>query len=303
MTATDAAFPVTIEHKFGETVIPDDPQRVVSVGFNDQDALLALGVIPIGIRDWYGDFPYAVWPWAQDELGDAEPEVLPSTELNFEQVAALGPDLIVGVYSGMTETDYAALSAIAPTIAQPAEYIDYGTPWQVQTRMVGEAVGKSAEAEAAIAATEAAFAQARSAHPEFEGATAVVAFGFEGQVGGYSSGDVRGQLLTSLGFTIPDEIESRAGDQFYVNFSLEEIGLLDADVVVWITGEEGVLEEIKALPLHQQMRAAREGREVFLTDLVLGGAASFSSVLSLPFLLDALVPQMATAIDGDPATN
>src|SRR5262245_17060518 len=45
------AFPVTIEHKYGKAEIPAAPQRVVTVGFSDQDALLALGVVPVGIRD------------------------------------------------------------------------------------------------------------------------------------------------------------------------------------------------------------------------------------------------------------
>jgi hypothetical protein len=29
----------------------------------------------------------------------------------------------------------------------------------------------------------------------------------------------------------------------------------------------------------------------------------FSSVLSIPFLLDAMTPQIAAAVDGDPATT
>ena len=62
--APAAAFPVTIEHKYGETTIPEQPERVVTVGFADQDALLALGVSPVGIRDWYGEQPFATWPWA-----------------------------------------------------------------------------------------------------------------------------------------------------------------------------------------------------------------------------------------------
>src|SRR6056297_4028745 len=73
-----AAFPVTIEHKFGATTIDEEPHRVVSVGFNEHDFLLALGVVPVGLRDWFGDRPNGAWPWAQDELGDAEPEVLSS---------------------------------------------------------------------------------------------------------------------------------------------------------------------------------------------------------------------------------
>jgi len=32
------------------------------------------------------------------------------------------------------------------------------------------------------------------------------------------------------------------------------------------------------------------------------GAASFVSVLSIPFLLDDLVPMLANAVDGDPGT-
>ena len=69
-TEPDAAdFPVTITHKYGEITIDKAPERVVSIGFSDQDWLLALGVTPIAVRDWYGDQPFATWPWAQDELG------------------------------------------------------------------------------------------------------------------------------------------------------------------------------------------------------------------------------------------
>src|SRR5690606_23184754 len=59
----DEAFPVTIEHKYGATTIDAEPKRVVSVGFGEHDGLLALGVVPIAVRDWYGDQPYATWPW------------------------------------------------------------------------------------------------------------------------------------------------------------------------------------------------------------------------------------------------
>lgn len=117
--AADAAFPVTIDHKFGSTTIEAEPTRVVSVGFNEHDVLLALGVVPVGLRDWYRDQPNGVWPWAQDELGGAEPEVLSSNSLTYEQIAALNPDLIVGVWSGMTDEEYELLSKLAPTVAQP----------------------------------------------------------------------------------------------------------------------------------------------------------------------------------------
>ena len=173
--STDAAAARTIEHKYGSTTVEGIPERVISVGYNDQDAILALGVIPVGIRDWYGDQPYAVWPWAQDELGDATPEVLSGSGINFEQVASLQPDLIVGISSGMTEEEYNTLSEIAPTIPQSGEFVDYGVPWQEQQRVIGQALGREAEAEQLVADVEARFAAARAENPQWEGAGGVVA--------------------------------------------------------------------------------------------------------------------------------
>ena len=163
---------MTIEHKYGEATIPSAPQRVVSIGFADQDSILALGVQPIAVRDWYGDQPFATWPWAQDEFGDAEPTVLASTELNFEQIAALEPDLIIGVSSGMTDTEYATLSQIAPT-ARPARRLHrLRHSMEVATQLIGDSLGKSDEATALVTTIKAQFADARAAHPEFDGATA-----------------------------------------------------------------------------------------------------------------------------------
>ena len=62
-SAAESAFPVVIEHAFGTTEIPEEPQRVVTVGFNDQDFVLALGVTPVGTREYFG-FDYDTRPWA-----------------------------------------------------------------------------------------------------------------------------------------------------------------------------------------------------------------------------------------------
>ena len=39
------AFPVTIEHAFGETTIEEEPTRVATLGWTDQDIALSLGVV------------------------------------------------------------------------------------------------------------------------------------------------------------------------------------------------------------------------------------------------------------------
>src|SRR5215204_6216606 len=47
LTPVADAFPVTVDHKFGSTTITAEPQRVVTIGFNEQDFALALGVTPV----------------------------------------------------------------------------------------------------------------------------------------------------------------------------------------------------------------------------------------------------------------
>jgi len=300
---SDGAFPVSIEHKYGTTEITTRPQRVVSVGYQDQDPLLALGVVPVGIRDWFGDQPSATWPWAADLLEGQEPTVLAASEINLEQVAALQPDLIVGISSGMTETEYDRLSEIAPTLMQSADQPDYQETWQTQTRMIGTAVGESDRAEALITQVEGRLAQEKADHPELQGKEGTISYLFEdGSIGAYAPGDARSRLLTDLGMVIPQEVIDAAGDQFYSQFSMEQISKLDHDVLVWVTYQPEAVAQLKASPLRQQLRAATEGREVFMTELQ-AGAGSFSSVLSIPYLLDTFVPQLAAAVDGDPSTT
>jgi len=293
---TAAAFPVTLEHKYGSTTIREQPVRIVTVGLTDHDALLALGIVPVGTSEWFGGYPGSVWPWAQDKLGDVIPEAVGGESINFEKIAALQPDLILALYAGVTEEEYGILSQIAPTVAQPGDYVDYGIPWQELTLTVGKAVGQAAAAEALIAGVEEKFVQVRAEHPEFAGATSIVATPYEG-IWVYGAQDVRGRLLTMLGFELPAGLAEITGAEFGGNLSMERADLLDVDVIIWLDAAEA--EGELGGPVYQNLPVHTEGREVHLSsyDDPLGGATSFVSVLSLPFLLDGLVPQLADALD------
>lgn len=297
----------TIEHKYGSTQVSGTPERVVTVGITDQDPVLALGVKPVGIGEWYGEYPYATWPWAQDELGEAKPEVVATAEFNFEQIAALEPDLIVGMLSGMTAEDYELFSEIAPTVAQPKGYIDFGVPWQEQTRLAGRVLGRQDRAEGLVSDLESRFARARERHPRFEGAAGLMvganAQGDSYFPAPYNPQDVRGRFMGSLGFEQPAEIRELAGDSFFTELSREQLDLLDAaDVLVWVDLGIG-LDPVKNDPVYRRLSVAREGRDVFLEDAVLNGALSFGTVLSLPLALDELVPRISAASDGAPETG
>jgi iron complex transport system substrate-binding protein len=125
----------------------------------------------------------------------------------------------------------------------------------------------------------------------------VVATPYEG-IWVYGEQDVRGRLLTALGFSLPEGLNEVTGTEFGGNLSPERADLLDVDVIIWLDGEESG-EELGG-PIYQTLPVHTEGREVFLSsyDDPLGGATSFVSVLSLPYLLDGLVPQLADALDG-----
>lgn len=303
--AASGAFPVTIEHAFGSTTISAEPKRVVTVGFTDHDMLLALGVVPTGLRDWYGDQPNGVWPWAQQALGKEAPAKLTGDELDIEAIAALEPDLIIGLYVELTAEEYQRLSQIAPTVAQSGEYAGYATPWQEMTRTAGRALGRLARAEERIAEVEAKVAAARKAHPEFEGKQLVYAGVAEGGVFYVeTASSTRVAIIASLGFAVPDEINALAKDSFYAEVSNEQLRLLDHDLVFWELGAaEGTRPLVESNPVYQALDVAREGRHVFIDDLVMAGALAHADVLSIPYFVDAIVPRLAAALDGDPTTS
>jgi iron complex transport system substrate-binding protein len=298
-------FPVTITHKYGTVSIPNKPVRVVVVGLTEQDALLALGTVPVATTEWFGKKPGAIQSWATAKLGTtAAPQVLTNDDgIQFEKIAALKPDLIVGMYSGMSKEDYATLSKLAPTLAQPVGANDFGAGWDEVTTTLGQALGQSAAGEKLVADTKALFTTTGTAHPEFAGKTALFAATYEGYYV-YGAQDARGRFLTSLGFTLPAGLAAATGKEFGANISKERIDLLDTDVLVWLIDDYAKDKaKVQADPLYAALNVKKQGRDVFLTNAEeLGGAAAFVTVLSVPFLLDGLVPQLATAIDGDPAT-
>jgi iron complex transport system substrate-binding protein len=304
-TAEPSAFPVTIPHKFGETTITEAPERVVVAGLREQDSLLALGVVPVATTEWYGNHPGAIFPWAEKALGDApKPTVLGYTDgIQFEKIAAQRPDLILAVYSGLKQKDYDTLSKIAPTVAQPRGEVDWGSSWQEELLTVGKAIGKPEEAEKLKDETEAKIAAAAEAHPEFEGQSAAVATPYEG-VYVYGPQDARSRFLTDLGFTFPENLEGVGGEEgFGGQLSDEKLELLDVGALLWFANP-GPAAKIRDNALYSRLPVHKQGRDYFMAEKgALYEATSFVSVLSIPLLLDELVPRLAAAADGDPGTK
>jgi iron complex transport system substrate-binding protein len=301
--ATDA-FPVTIEHAFGTTVVPSEPQRVVVVGLNEADYLYSLGVAPVGVHEWWGGYHYATGPWADAtriEVG-AEPDVLEGFDINPEWVAELEPDLIVATYHDVDRTMYDTLSKIAPVVAASADHEAWATPWREQLRLIATAVGRTERAEEVITGVDDTIEEIKAAHPDIAGATFETGLLEDGSLTAYSSDDIGNQMLAELGMSVPASFDDLA-DGVFISLSTEQFEILDQlDTFIWMDAEGLAETQVAQIPTYTATQLHTEGRSVFPShDMVL--AMSFNTPLSIPYFLEELAPMLEAALDGDPSTT
>ena len=294
-------FPVTVDHFFGATTIPQAPQRIVTVGYTDEQAVLAFGAKPVGMTDQYPNPPgqspdiNTQWPWTKQAWGDSRPEVVftnGDAAPNYEKIASLRPDLIIGVYSEIDQAGYDRLTQIAPTVARTkAETEPFTAPWQDNTRQIGKALGKEQQAGEAVTRIEAQIAAAKQANPQFANQTAMAVSWYKGAVEPFTSTDVRGRLLTGLGYRGVPAIDQLAGPgEFSVTLSPERVNLIDVDRI-FVINDAADQQAIRSDPLFANLPAVRAGRVSYLLDSegpAVGAALSQSTVLSLPYGIDAI---------------
>jgi iron complex transport system substrate-binding protein len=232
------AFPVSIPHVYGETVIPAQPQRVVVWGTNSQDAVLQLGVMPVGIPFFsYGGGDNGILPWDEEaiaKLGGEPPVILDNSgEVPIEQIAALQPDLILAHFSGITQEEFDTLSQIAPVVAYPKEA--WGTSWQDVILIAGQALGKSAEAQQIVADSEQLIKDEAAKYPALAGKTFAGVSDYNGQVAVYAALDARVKYVEDLGLELApgvNEQDPAKGQGFYYGLSYETFDTLNPDILI-----------------------------------------------------------------------
>jgi len=303
-TSTAAAGdgePVTIEHAFGETTVPADPQRVVTLGWGSTDAAIALGTIPVAIPfDGYAGDENGVLPWVADALekaGAETPTVLPESpdEPPYEAIAAADPDVILAVYSGVTEEQYETLSQIAPTVVYPD--VAWSTPWRDVVTTVGKALGKSDQAQELLDGIDAQLADAAAAHPEFKGKTIAAVWDTAGTFYVYKKADPRVEFLLDLGFENAPAVDELAnGDAtFYYTLSYEQLDKLDSDVVLSYSDTQDEADAFLTAPQTSVIPAVAAGHVAQVVGTSYVSAVSPPTALSLPWGLDSLVDALASA--------
>jgi len=284
---------VTINHLFGQTVIKEPPKRVVSAGYTEQDDLLAVGVVPIAVTNWFGDQPFAVWPWAAPKLNGAQPVVLNlDNGIPVDQIAGLKPDLIVAINAGLDADTYQKLSNIAPTLAQ-SDGDAFFEPWKEQAGAVGQAVFKNDQMKSLVDAVDQQFTAVGKKNSSWTGKKALLMQGalWQGTVVATMAG-WRTDFLNQMGLVIDDSIKPFGTDQRAVIPRDHIKAVLDsADVVIWTTQNPDDQKAILADPEVAGSQATARNRHIFTTKDQ-AGAIAFASPLSYPLVADQLPPQI-----------
>lgn len=299
------AFPVTIEHAFGETTIEEEPTRVATLGWTDQDMALSLGVVPVGATKltWGGnEAGSSDWFDAEvEELGAEAPVRYDDADgAPVEEVAKLAPDLILATNSGITEKEYTKLSKIAPVVAYPeAPWI---TPWQDALDLVGQALGRSTLAADVEAETQTVIDEAKEEYAGIQGKSLIFAYLTPtdlSTIGVYSPQDPRVSLMNDFGLVNAPVVENAIEEgQFYGTVSAERAATLESDVLLTYAENPDDLSTFTDDPLLGQIPAVERGNAYAEADKHIGLAVTNPSPLSIPFTVENFLPQVAQAVDG-----
>lgn len=263
--AGGGSFPVTVTHGQGTVTVPAAPQRVVVLGLADTQIASALGAPIVGATrnsasadgSWLGVSPQV----------PAEVRTLDPLTVNIEALAALQPDLILMTSAQPAfSAAYEQISAVAPTISYRAALLeDSGADL---TRLIGQALGKDAEAAALIQRSDDQLATFRADHPQLEGRT--YTFGQFAQGSTYlviAPDGPTAELFAALGMAQPGPIAAlpvwQAG---MAQVAPENLAVLDgADVAfLGVNGTDGE-RDFLAQPLVGDLDLVRSGGLRYLT--------------------------------------
>ncbi|WP_240229441.1 ABC transporter substrate-binding protein [Devosia lacusdianchii] len=261
MTGLTTAREIT--HAMGVTEVPDAPQRIVMLTNEGTEALLYIGVVPVGaVQSWDAD------PWYA-HVADALKDTVPlgfENAVNLEVLASLEPDLIIG-NKVRQEKIYDQLSAIAPTVF--AE--DLSGSWKDNLALYSRTVGKEAEGQKALADFDArAAALAAAVGPALEEQLSLVRFS-PGRTRIYYKDTFAGGILAQIGFKRPP---AQDRDEFAEEVQKERIPDMAGDRIFYFSADadpdeaKANLADWTSDPLWLNLEAVKAGKAQRVSELV-----------------------------------
>ena len=274
---TDAApgvFPRVIRHASGTTEVKAKPTKVLPLDSGELDAVVQLGLKPIG----YLDYNPALMPPHLVSALQGVKTVGTLAEPNLEAVASLAPELMLTTLI-RHEKIADRLKAIAPTIFG----VSTGVVWKQNFALYAKGLGREVEADQAVRAYEERLKKLNAALPNPRPTVSVVRV-LNNNLRYYQRANYSGTILTDLGFRRPPS--QNVDDFALLNQSLETLGQsADADLIVLSPAEGtegGFYKEMLASPLWQNLPAVKRGAVlVVLDDVWMAGIGYRSAELIL----------------------
>jgi iron complex transport system substrate-binding protein len=293
-TSAESGGPITIEHSFGSTEIPETPERIVSLNVQWTDVLVSLGVEPVGHAIDPNAGESGLYPWQTDLSDDITPLELSPEALPLEQIASLEPDLILATWVATDEATYESLSEIAPTL--PLLTGPGVDRWQDMTEVAGEILGLEDEAADVVAEVDQLVADTAAELPGLTGKTIALA--------NYVPGDMiyvvtdpedgANVLFQDVGMELDPELAAAPGaESGRTPISLEQAGMLDSDVLV-IFSNAGDPHDLVG---YDQLPAVTAGSVAELDYAEVVGLNT-PSPLSIPYSLEFIRPALDAAGAG-----
>ncbi|MBU5348095.1 ABC transporter substrate-binding protein [Paenibacillus lautus] len=219
-----------VTHAMGTETIKGTPQKVVVLTNEGTEALLALGVKPVGaVRSWTGD-PW--YPHIKDQM-EGVTVVGEESQPNIELIAGLQPDLIIG-NKMRQEKVYEQLKAIAPTVF--AE--DLRGEWQNNFELYAKALNKVSEGEELLAAYDKRIQDFKEkAGSKLDETVSVVRF-MAGKTRVYHTNTFSGVIFDKIGIARND-MTKNAKDDFVDEITKERLPEVEADRLFYFTYETG----------------------------------------------------------------
>jgi iron complex transport system substrate-binding protein len=135
----ETAQPLKVQHVLGESKVPGRAERPATLTLDTLDGALALGLRPVRAAAPGRELPGYLRERA------AEVELMsPLAEAGLAELRSADPDVILG--SARQGRLYEDLSRIAPTVMTEGG----GGQWKLNVRLVGEALGRTNDAEALL---------------------------------------------------------------------------------------------------------------------------------------------------------
>lgn len=290
----NAAYPISIEHAYGTTVIESKPERVVTISWSNQDVPLALNVAPVGVsRANFGKIEEdGLLPWTSAKFKELNvvPNVFNDLQgLDFEAISAAEPDVILASYSGITEEEYNLLSEIAPVVA--FKTVAWQTYWREIIIEDSKGMGKAKEGEELVKELEALIEAKVAQYPEIKGKKAIFTYFDISDLSSfyvYLPSDPRANYLLDLGMEFPEEISKLNDDasSFAISLSAENIDVLNSADIIVTYGDANTLSVLQADELVGQVPAISNGAVVMLDNSSALAASATPSALSIPATID-----------------